>query len=202
MVKRSAPGRGGVARMTCRRWPAVWLLVVMSVGAAPAPHAEQTEDAAAPSVQYPDLGDQPIGSLPRLTIRPAMLAGNIEHLAGREVTIFNARVVGVFEPDAFLIESATRRPESMGHRDRVLVLLDGGTLRVPAELLVGSTVKVIGVARTLLSLKVTAEVPWPAQLDPELVERLEVRASVLATSVQTAEGVELSERRSGAPARR
>ena len=162
------------------------LLLLISVAAAPAPGTEP----------------QPISTLPRLTLRPAMLAGNIEHLAGRDVTIFSARVVGVFEPNVFLIESATRRPESIGHRDRVLVLVDGGTLRVPAELLVASTVKVIGVARTLLSIKVTAEVPWPAQLDPELVERLDIRASVLATSVQTAEGVELTEPGAAAPARR
>jgi hypothetical protein len=61
---------------------------------------------------------------------------------------------------------------------------------------VASTVKVVGVARTLLGAKVSAEVPWPAKLDRDLVGRLEVRAAVLATSVQTAEGTELTDRRS------
>jgi hypothetical protein len=50
------------------------------------------------------------------------------------------------------------------------------------------------VARTLLGLQVTREVSWPEGLTPEAVQRLEVRAAVLATSVQTAEGIELTDR--------
>lgn len=125
-----------------------------------------------------------------------MLADNIESLAGREVTVLNARVVGVFEPHAFLIESASRDPESAGHRDRILVLLDDGVLRVSPDVLVSSTVRVVGVARSLLGMQVSAEAPWPARLDRALVDRLDVRASVLATSVQTLEGIELTEQRS------
>lgn len=131
----------------------------------------------------------------RLTVRPSMLADNIEYLAGREVTVLNARVVGIFEPHAFLIESATKEPEAVGMRDRVLVLLDRATLRVPADVVVASTVKVIGVARSLLGMQVSAEAPWPARLDRELLHRLDVRASVLASSVQTPEGIELTQQR-------
>jgi hypothetical protein len=123
-----------------------------------------------------------------------MLADHIDDLAGQNVKILNARVVGVFEPHAFLIESATRYQETIGHRVRILVLIEAAKLRVPAEMIVASTVKVVGVARTLLGAQVSAEVPWPTRLDRGLIERLEVRAAVLASSVQTAEGTELTDR--------
>jgi hypothetical protein len=51
-----------------------------------------------------------------------------------------------------------------------------------------------GIARTLLGMQVTGEVPWPARLDRETVERLEIRAAILATSVHTADGIELTDR--------
>jgi len=130
-----------------------------------------------------------------VTLRPAMLAHNIQELAGQNVKILNARVVGVFEPHAFLIESATRYDETLEWRDRILVLIDGGKLRVPDDAIVASTVNVLGVARTLIGVQVSAEVPWPAKLNRDLIQRLEVRAAVLATSVRTAEGTELTDRR-------
>jgi hypothetical protein len=48
-------------------------------------------------------------------------------------------------------------------------------------------------------MQVTAEVPWPSALDRKLVERLEIHAALLATSVQTADGVELTDQ--GSPSR-
>jgi hypothetical protein len=133
----------------------------------------------------------------RITLRPATLADSINELAGHRVKILNARVVGVFESRAFLIESATRHQTLLGFRDRVLVLVDAASLSVSPELLVGSTVVVLGVARTLLGVRVSPVLPWPAKLTPELIERLEVRAAVLATSVQTPEGIELTDRTGG-----
>jgi hypothetical protein len=118
----------------------------------------------------------------------------IEELAGHHVKVVNARVVGVLEPHAFLIESATRYEEALGQRDRILVLIDAAKLRVPAEDLVTSTVHVIGLARTLLGARVSAEVPWPTRLDRDLARRLEVRAAVIATSVRTADGTELTDK--------
>jgi hypothetical protein len=41
-------------------------------------------------------------------------------------------------------------------------------------------------------MQVSREVPWPKELSPEAVERLEIHAAVLASSVRTAEGVELT----------
>lgn len=128
------------------------------------------------------------------TVRPATLADQIGDLAGHHVRVPYARVVGVFDPRAFLIDTSTSVPPAIGNRDRVLVLVEGGALRIPAESLVTSTVTVDGVARTLLGMQVSAEVPWPARLDRATIERLEIRAAILATSVHTADGVELTDR--------
>lgn len=126
-------------------------------------------------------------------VRPSALAHLIDELAGQTVGVRNARVVGVFNPRVFLIESATHFPAMLGTRDRILVLVAGdAALRVAPAALVASSVVVVGVARTLLGMQVTAEVPWPAQLTREVIERLEIRAAILATSVQTAEGVDLT----------
>jgi hypothetical protein len=59
---------------------------------------------------------------------------------------------------------------------------------------VDATVKVGGVARTVLGMQVSREVPWPPELPSELVKRLEVRAVVLAESVETSDGVNLVQR--------
>lgn len=176
------------------------LLVLLTPPATRSSRAGQA-GVAQSSGQTGEHRDQLIGREMRLTIRPSMLADSIEYLAGRDVTIINARVVGVLEPHAFLIESATRDPQSLGMRDRILVLIERGSLRVPADILVASTVKVVGSARSLLAMKVSPEVPWPRQLDADLVHRLEVRASVIATSVQTPEGIELTDRRADPSAR-
>ena len=133
-------------------------------------------------------------------LRPTMLAYNVEEIAGLDVRIQNARVVRVFEPHAFVIEPATRYEEEKGSRNRILVLIDSGKLRVPDDKIVASIVNVIGVARTLAGVQVSAEVAWPAELNRDLVRQIEVRAAVLATSVATSDGVELTDR-SGPPKR-
>ena len=127
-----------------------------------------------------------------IRVRPGMLAAQIGELAGHAVTVPYARVVGVFNPRAFLIDTSTRLPPVTGNRARVLVLVERGGLTVPPATIVASTVTVAGVARTLLGAQVSREVEWPKELSPTAVERLEVRAAVLARSVQTADGVELT----------
>jgi hypothetical protein len=121
-----------------------------------------------------------------------MLVANLDVFAGQQVRVLNGRVVGVLEPTAFLIEPATPYLKAMGQRDRVLVLITSSTLRAPAELIVGSTVDITGIVRTIVGMKMTREAAWPAWLESERIERLEVRAVVLASSVQTADGVELT----------
>ena len=130
----------------------------------------------------------------QVRVRPASLADFIGELAGSDVVIGPARVVGLFDSRAFLIDSALRYQPALGERDRILVVVSDGALRIPAETLVASTVTVVGVARSLLGMQTGGDVPWPAQLDRETIKRLEVRAAVLATSVHTAEGIELTDR--------
>lgn len=127
-----------------------------------------------------------------ITVRPATLAAAIEELAGFDVRVPYARVVGVFTPRVLMVDTATRLPPAPGHRDRLLVFVESGTLSVPAAAIVGSTVTISGVARTVLGMQVTREVPWPEEITPDLVTRLEIRAAVLARSVHTAEGVQLT----------
>jgi hypothetical protein len=123
-----------------------------------------------------------------------MVAAIVDEIAGRDVRVVDARVVGVLEPNAFLIEPATTYEKAMGERDRMLVLLNSGALRVPDALLVGSTVVVTGAVRTLLGVQVARDAPWPAQLEPETMKRWEVRGAILATSVLSPDGVELTDR--------
>jgi hypothetical protein len=129
-------------------------------------------------------------------IRPATLANVIDEIAGQDVRVTSARVVGVISPQVFLIEPASSYQMALGDRDRIAVLLAGNNaLRVDAPTLVGSHVSVAGVARTPLGLRVSREVPWPRELTDDYMYRLEVRAAVLASSVQSPEGVELTQAR-------
>lgn len=127
-----------------------------------------------------------------ILVRPGTLAAQINELAGHSVRVPYARVVGVVNPRVFLIDTATRLPPIVGHRSRVLVFVDAGGLRVTPEQIVASTVTIHGLARTLLAMQVGSEAVWPAELNPEKIEKLEIRAAVLAKSVRTAEGVELT----------
>ena len=128
-----------------------------------------------------------------ITVRPYTLAKSVSELAGHSVRVPDARVVGVFEPRVLVIDGGAHFAAVQGFRDRVVVLIYPGALRQSPESMVGSMVTLSGVARTLLGVKVTAEVPWPSALTRKLVERLEIRAALLATSVQTADGVELTD---------
>lgn len=136
---------------------------------------------------------EPVTDRLPITVRPSTLALLISELAGDRVRVPDARVVGVFDARVFVIETAGRLRSVRGLRDRVIVLIQPGALRVPPSSLVASTVTLFGVARTVLGVQVTGEVPWPSRLDGELIDRLEIRAALLATSVQTAEGVELTD---------
>lgn len=157
------------------------LAVAVLVLASPLPQAQQQDEPRPHQERH-------VPDEPRLTLRPTTIANAIDTLAGQKVRVVNAKVVGVFEPRAFLIEDGMRDEMPLGLRDRVLVLIETGALQATPEQLVESNVVVIGAARTLLGLRVSHEVPWPPKLDRNLIERLEIRAAVLATSVQTPEG--------------
>jgi hypothetical protein len=128
-----------------------------------------------------------------MTVRPFTLASSVSEFAGHSVRVPGARIVEVYDPRVLVIDTAARFTAVRGFRDRIVVLIQPGALRQAPELIVGSTVTVSGVARTLLGVQVTAEVPWPSALGRKLIERLEIRAALLATSVQTADGVELTD---------
>jgi hypothetical protein len=53
-------------------------------------------------------------------------------------------------------------------------------------------VTIVGVARTLLGVEAGHDVPWPEALTPRELDRLDVRTAILATSVRTADGVDLT----------
>ena len=127
-------------------------------------------------------------------VHPAALARLIDDIGGRRVTVVKAKVITVLNERAFLIESSLALSPLPGHYDRVLVLIDAGALRVAAEKMVDENVRVHGIARTLLGLQTTGEVPWPPELTKDALKRYEIRAAVLAKSVQTADGVELTDR--------
>jgi hypothetical protein len=179
----------------------VALVVVLSAGSFAGAAGEQSghlahsgppTSEARPAVVQPS----PPRELPGLPIlvRPSTLAAQIAELAGHTVRVPYSRVVGVLNPRAFLIDTATRLPPLPGNRARVLVLIEPGPLRVSPAVVVSQTVTVLGVARTLLAMQVAREVPWPPELEPNAIDKLEIRAAVLATSVQTPEGIELTGR--------
>lgn len=129
-----------------------------------------------------------------ITVRPAGLSSLIGELAGFDVRVPYARVVDLLDSQSFLIDGEASPSLPRGERDRVLVLVRAGALRVPLEALVASTVTVVGVARTILGVQASGHAPWPPRLDADALKRHDVRAAVIATSVRTAEGVELTDR--------
>ena len=169
------------------------MLVATSVRTAA---GRQLVTRASPSQAGTPRAVQPSAATPRPSMRtrlhPGALAELIDELGGADVVLPKAKVLVVLSPQAFLIESASPLPGIIGNLDRLLVLVGGGALRVEPARLVGSNVTVLGAARTLLGLQVTGEVQWPPVLTPEILKRFEIRAGVLATSVQTADGVELT----------
>ena len=125
-------------------------------------------------------------------LHPWALNEFIDQLGGRRVTLLKSRVIAVLNPRVFLIETAGLLAPLPRHHARVAVFVDNGELRIERELLVDSNVRVIGVARTLVGMQMTREVPWPPELTREVLKRYDIGAAVLATSVQTADGVELT----------
>jgi hypothetical protein len=98
----------------------------------------------------------------------------------------------VINPRAFLVESAGPLPGTRGKLNRVAVLVNRGSLIVEPEALVGTTVRIVGIARSVLGMQVTREVPWPPELTRDIVRRYEIRAAVLSSLVETPDGITLT----------
>jgi hypothetical protein len=126
-----------------------------------------------------------------LRLHPGAAAQLIDEVGGRLITLPRAKVVSVLGPQALLVESAGPLDSIRGGHNRVVVLIERGALHVDAADLIGATVQVTGLARTVLGMQVSREVPWPPELTRDIVRRYEIRAAVLSSSVQTADGVQL-----------
>jgi hypothetical protein len=156
--------------------------------------AMATAAAAAPEGAWHADGD---GQVERsdatndIRLHPSALAQLIDELGGRQISLPRAKIISVISPRAFLVESAGPLAPTPGKLNRVVVLVDKGTLRLDPLSLVGATVAISGVARTVLGMQVTREVAWPPQLTADVVKRYEIRAAVLSPSVRTPDGVEL-----------
>ena len=157
-------------------------------------HGVSAAMEAVPPFPQDELSDARRSAIP-ITVHPGTLGRLVDTLAGQPIRVQSARVVGVFDPRVFLIESQTALLPIV-HRDRIVVFVEAGELRVEPALLVASTVTLDGVARTLLGMQVSREVPWPTALNPDAVKRLDIRAAILATAVRTPEGINLLDRAS------
>jgi hypothetical protein len=122
------------------------------------------------------------------------LADSIEAIAGSPVRVLEARVVEVLDPRAVLVEAATKYRALRGQRDRIVVFLQEGGTRNAPELAIGSTVTIVGTARTLVSLRATNEVPWPVRLTREEIKELEVNGAVVGGTIEASEGTPIAGR--------
>ena len=130
---------------------------------------------------------------PPITVRPSALAQVVSELAGSPVNVQRARILWVVDSHAVVIESDSAFDPTWRDRDRVLVLLERNrSFSIPRPPVAIAPVNVIGIARTLLGIQAAQDVPWPQALTRREIERLRVRAAILATSVRTADGVELT----------
>lgn len=127
-----------------------------------------------------------------VSVSPATLAMSIDELAGMAVEVSGARAVAALGSRALVIDTPSEFDRMRGHRDRVLVLIEGGDISVGPELLAGSRVRVSGTARTLLGTRLADNASWPSDLSSERLEQLEIRAAIVAASVSTADGLPLT----------
>jgi hypothetical protein len=130
---------------------------------------------------------------PPITVRPSALAQVVSELAGSPVNVQRARILWVVDSHAVVIESDSMFDPTWRDRGRVLVMLDRNrALAIPRSPVAIAPVNVVGIARTLLGIQAAQDVPWPPALTRREIERLGIRAAILASSVQTADGVELT----------
>jgi hypothetical protein len=126
-------------------------------------------------------------------VRPYALAQTVSELAGYPVNVQRARILWVVDPHAVVIESDSSMGPRWRDRGRVLVLIGRDrSLAIPRPPVAIAPVTIVGEARTLLGIQAAHDVPWPEPLTPRVIERLDIRAAILASSVRTAEGVELT----------
>jgi len=130
---------------------------------------------------------------PAIGLHPFALAQSVGELAGYAVNVQRARILWVIDQHAVVIESDSSFGPTWRDRGRVLVLVGRDrSLAIPRPPVAIAPVTIVGVARTLLGVQAAHDVPWPEPLTRHEIERLDIRAAILASSVQTADGVELT----------
>jgi hypothetical protein len=130
---------------------------------------------------------------PPVTMQAGALARLVGEMAGYSVTVPRARILWVVDAHALVVESDSLFDPTWRDRNRVLVLVERGrSLAIPRPPIAIAPVTIVGVARTLLGIQAGHDVPWPRALTRHELDRLDVRAAVLASSVQTPDGVELT----------
>ena len=130
---------------------------------------------------------------PPIGMHPFALAQAVGELAGYPVNVQRARILWVIDQHAVVIESDSSFGPTWRDRGRVLVLVGRDrSLAIPRPPVAIAPVTIVGVARTLLGVQAAHDVPWPEPLTRHEIERLDIRAAILASSVQTADGVELT----------
>jgi hypothetical protein len=130
---------------------------------------------------------------PPIGLHPFALAQSVGELAGYPVNVQRARILWVIDQHAVVIESDSSFGPTWRDRGRVLVLVGRDrSLAIPRPPVAIAPVTIVGVARTLLGVQAAHDVPWPEPLTRHEIERLDIRAAILASSVQTADGVELT----------
>jgi hypothetical protein len=130
---------------------------------------------------------------PPITVRPSALAQVVSELAGSPVNVPRARILWVVDSHAVVIESDSLFDPTWRDRGRVLVVLERSrSLAIPRSPVSIAPVNIVGIARTLLGIQAAQDVPWPQALTRREIQRLGIRAAILASSVRTADGVELT----------
>jgi hypothetical protein len=111
-------------------------------------------------------------------------------------------VVEVVGTRALVVEPIGKWSKTVPWLDRVLVVIANGTLSAEPEAIDDTQIRVHGMVRTPLGMQVSREAQWPQELTRQRIDKLEVQALVMATSVETLDGVELTNQRFGAQAQR
>jgi hypothetical protein len=130
---------------------------------------------------------------PPITIRPSALALVVSELAGTPVIVPRARILWVVDAHAIVIESDSLFDPTWRDRSRVLVVLERSrSLAIPRPPVAIAPIDVVGIARTLLGIQASQDVPWPRALTRREIDRMDIKAAILASSIRTSDGVELT----------
>jgi len=130
---------------------------------------------------------------PPISVRPSALALMVSEIAGTPVQVPFARIMWVIDAHAIVIESDSLFDPTWRDRSRVLVVLERSrSLAIPNPPVAISPVDITGIARTLLGIQASKDMLWPPALRRREIERMDIKAAILASSIRTSDGVELT----------